>query len=833
MKILKFGGSSVASPENIKRVIAIVESDLRIGKCVLVFSAFKGVTETLLEAADLASSQKIEYQDCLRSIEERHIQVVKELIPPQTQSSVMTFVKVCLNELDDLCHGMFLVKECTARVRDYVASFGERLSAFIIHEVIKAQGFNAVYLDARSVIRTDDTFGAGQVDFSVTKELVNEFFKTHDGVKIVTGFIASTSEGETTTLGRNGSDYTASILAHALSAESVEIWTDTSGIMTADPRLVYRARTIPELSYHEVMELSHFGAQVVFPASMLPVMKMGIPVYIKNTFKPEDIGTRISADRHRTTLVIGHAHETADVYDTSKSLIKGISSLIDVTLLTVQGSGLMEVVGMSRRFFGALAENGVNVILISQASSEHSICVAIRSKDSVKAVRALEKEFTYEIASGRMDPVISKHDMAIVAVVGEGMKHQPGSSGKMFSSLGRNNVNIFAIAQGSSELNISVVVAREDLQKSLNALHETFFISEYKVLHLFLVGTGLIGSSLINMISDQLRHLRKTHMLDIQVHGVANSRKMVFHEDGFDLKSDPYLSEEVEDYQLNRFISRMLKMNFSNSVFVDCTSSEDVSEAYKTILEANISIVTPNKKANSESLERFKNLQHIARKRNVSFLYETNVAAGLPVISTLQDLVLSGDKILRIEGVLSGSMNAIFSSLEEGYSFSESVLMAKEKGYTEPDPRDDLSGLDVARKILILARVSGEDVSMDAIAVEGLVPEEAKKLTSVEEVLSILKNHDHRLVEMLDQAKKEGKKLRFMASFTEGKGRVGVQAVDAGHPFYHLKGSDNMVQFTTERYHDFPMVIRGPGAGAEVTAAGVFADIIRVGNHIR
>jgi aspartokinase/homoserine dehydrogenase 1 len=551
MKVIKFGGSSVASSENIKKVIKIIEPDLRQGKCTLVFSAFQGITSKLFASATLAKNQDLKYQEQLNEILEKHTSVVKDLIPVKSQSSVLTFVKVCLNELEDLCHGVFLVKECTPRVMDCIASFGERLSTFILSELIKSMGYETCYVDTREIIKTNNNFGNAQVNFALTNQLTNTYFKEHSGIKIITGYIASTEQGETTTLGRNGSDYTGSIIAGAINAESYEIWTDTSGIMTADPRLVYRAFTVPELSYHEAMELSHFGARVIFPASVQPVMKLGIPVYIKNTFEPENPGSLISNKTQNT------------------GLIKGISSLTEICLLNIQGTGLVEVVGISKRFFGALADKGVNVILISQASSEHSICVAISDKDSTNAVSALETEFANEIASGRMDQVMLKQNMAIVAVVGENMKQHPGSSGRMFQALGRNNVNVFAIAQGSSELNISAVISNDDLQKALNALHEVFFLSQFKVLHLFLVGTGLIGSALTKMIEEQLEKLKMEHGLEIQVHGIANSRFMAFHEDGFNLKKDCVPNEKNEAYNLNRFITRMLKMNFSNSVFVD------------------------------------------------------------------------------------------------------------------------------------------------------------------------------------------------------------------------------------------------------------------------
>ena len=815
MKIIKFGGSSISSPENIKKVINIIEPDARSGRCAIVFSAFQGVTSSLFSCAESAAKQNLDYQTILAQLEERHVAVVKELIPVQSQSTVLTFVKVCLNELGDLCHGVYLVKECTPRIMDYIASFGERLSTYIISEVIKSHGYETRYLDSREVIRTDNRFGNAQVDFPKTNQLINNYFKENPGIKVITGYIGSTAHGETTTLGRNGSDYTGAIFAGALNAKSLEIWTDTSGIMTADPKLVYKAFTIPQLTYHEAMELSHFGARVIFPASVQPVMKLGIPVYIKNTFEPTNEGS----------LITNKAQGTG--------LIKGISSLTNICLLNVQGTGLVEVVGMSRRFFGALAEKGINIILISQASSEHSICIAIDRKDIANAISAIEQEFSNEISAGRMDPISYKDDMAIVAVVGENMKQHPGSSGRMFQALGRNNVNIFAIAQGSSELNISAVVSKIDLQKALNALHEVFFLSQFKVLHLFLVGTGLIGKALTKMLFEQLEKLKLEQGLEIQVHGIANSRFMDFNEDGFDLKKESTPNEKSETYNLNRFVSRMLQMNFSNSVFVDCTASEDVAASYETILEANISVVTPNKKANSESYERYQKLQHIAKKRGCRFLFETNVAAGLPVISTLQDLVLSGDKVLNIEGVLSGSINFIFSKFEEGFKFSEVVKEAKEKGFTEPDPRDDLSGLDVARKILILARVAGEKIHLKDVKIKSLVPKEGEAASTYEEFIEVLISNDNQFLSLQETAKKENKKLRFIASLREGKANVELKAVDSSHPFYNLKGSDNMILFTTERYNEYPMVIRGPGAGAEVTAAGVFADIIRVGNYLR
>lgn len=815
MKIIKFGGSSVANPENIKRVFSIIQDKLKQHEIAVVFSAFGGVTESLLKIAQLAREGDGLYRDLLQTLEEKHLTMVRQLIAVQHQSTVMTFVKVRFKELEDLFHGIFLIKENSARTLDYVASFGERLSSFMLSESLQGQGIKTQFLDAREVIRTNDRFGQARVDFEVTNAQIKEYFQKHDGVKVITGFIASTAKGETTTLGRSGSDYTAAIFAAALGAEDLEIWTDVSGVLTSDPKLVYTAFTIPQLSYNEAMELSHFGAKVIFPATMQPAMKKSIPIYIKNTFEPENPGTLINGEV------------------SNGALIKGISSMSNISIVTVQGAGLMDSVGASSRVFKALAEAKVNILLISQASSEHSICLAIKTHEAHAAKEAVEKEFYYEIKSGEMDQVILLHNLATVAVVGENMKSNPGASGRMFRALGRNNINVAAIAQGSSELNISAVIPQPDLQKALNALHEAFFLSETKVLHVFLVGTGLIGKALIKMIANQQRKLRGENELDIQIHGMANSRFMAFHEDGFDLKNPHQLNEADPKMDLEKFIQTMEEMNFSNSVFVDCTASQEVADAYFRILEAKVAIVTPNKKANSGSMEQYKALKKLAKKRGVKFLYETNVAAGLPVINTLQDLMLSGDRVIRIQAVLSGSMNFIFSELENGEPFSEVVRVAKEKGYTEPDPRDDLSGMDVARKILILGREAEQDLEFDSITIQSMVPEDCQKAVSVEDFFQKLKGHDQEFADLLAEAGAKGEKLRFMATLENGKATVGLNSLPIAHPFSGLQGSDNMILLTTERYNDRPMIIRGPGAGADVTAAGVFADVIRIGNYTR
>jgi aspartokinase/homoserine dehydrogenase 1 len=815
MKVLKFGGSSIATAERIESVIKILEpygeKDIAV-----VFSAFGGVTDALIDVSRRAVLGDEDYKAALAEIEKRHLDITRQLISIKKQGSILAQVKIRTNELEDVLHGVYLVKERTPRTLDYVMSFGERLSAYILSEVLRDRGINAEFLDARSVIRTDSTFGNARVDFEETNRNIRRYFEEHKALQVITGFIGTSEGGETTTLGRSGSDYTAAIFAGALQAESLEIWTDVSGMMTADPRLVKKAFTVPQLSYEEAMELSHFGAKVVFPATMQPAMAGRIPISIKNTFDPDAEGTVISSEV------------------TNGKLIKGVSSMNGISLLNVTGSGLVGVVGVSKRLFGTLADEKINVILISQASSEHSICFAVESKHALRAKAAIEREFAYEIAKEEMDRVTVEGDFSILAVVGEGMKHNPGTSGRMFSALGKNGVNVYAIAQGSSELNISSVVKEVDIAKALNALHEAFFLSDRKVLHVFLVGTGLIGSALLKMMAEQREKLYAENLLEINVVAIANSRKMLFDSEGISLSSPvETLIQKGEPMDMKEFAERMFGLNLSNSVFVDCTASEEVTDHYESILVSNVSIVTPNKRANSGSLARYQALKSTAFRRGVKFLYETNVGAGLPVINTMNDLLLSGDKVISIEAVLSGTLNYIFSSFVEGRRFSDVVREAKANGYTEPDPRDDLNGMDVARKILILAREAGWELEPSDIRVENLVPESCRGDMSVSEFLDSLADHDDHFEAMRKQAEEQSKKLRYMAILRDGAVTIGLTSVDAKHPFYSLSGTDNIILLTTERYHERPMVIRGPGAGAAVTAAGVFADIIRIGHYAR
>lgn len=815
MKVLKFGGSSVATPARIRSVIEIIKHYLS-GEVAVVFSAFGGVTDELIAISKLALDGKDEYRQRADQLEKRHMEAVRELVNIHKQSSILAQVKIKMNELADVLNGVYLVKERTPRTLDYIMSFGERLSAFIISEAMKDRGHAVEYLDARSLIVTDDHFGHAKVDFDLTNKRIAAHFANHNKFQIVTGFVATAASGETTTLGRSGSDYTAAIFAAALGATDLEIWTDVDGMMTADPRMVKKAFTVPQMSYEEAMELSHFGAKVIFPATMQPAMINKIPIWIRNTFNPSFQGTLIHAE------------------STNGKLIKGISSMNDVSLLNIQGSGLLGVVGVSMRLFATLAREQINVILISQASSEHSICIAIDSPAAARAKQAIEREFVHEIRGEEIDEVYVESDLSIVAVVGDGMKHSPGTSGRMFSGLGRNGINVMAIAQGSSERNISAVVRQVDIAKALNALHEAFFLSDRKLLNIFLVGTGLIGTALVRMIKDQFQKLAHENLLEVNVIAVANSRKMHFGEDGLPLESSIQDMKDVgEPMDMRAFVDRMIALNKPNSIFVDCTSSEEVTGFYGAVLEANISIVTPNKKANSGPYARYEEYRSVAFKRGVKFLYETNVGAGLPVINTLNDLLLSGDRVISIEGVLSGTLNYIFSSFAEGRRFSEVVREAKAKGYTEPDPRDDLSGMDVARKILILSRETGLQLELQDVEVQNLVPEDCRGEMSVEEFFKALEKHDDYFDRLRDKAIAAEQKLRYKAVLRNGAVSVHLGSVDAQHPFYSLSGSDNIILLTTERYNDRPMVIRGPGAGAAVTAAGVFADVIRIGHYAR
>ncbi|GIV34141.1 MAG: bifunctional aspartate kinase/homoserine dehydrogenase I [Chitinophagales bacterium] len=813
MKVLKFGGTSVGSPKSIRSVMDIVRKAALDDRIVVVVSAFGGVTDQLIEAGRLAARRDEKYKEILAALEKRHLDTVRELIDIKGQSSVIARVKLFFNELGDILHGVFLVKELSLKTLDFVMSFGERISAFIVAEAFRNARLPVMLADATSVIKTDNKFGGAEV-LDVTYRLIREHYRNAEGIVLYPGFIGSTSQDEITTLGRGGSDYTASLLAAALGASELQIWTDVDGVMTIDPRKVAKAFPIKRLSYAEAMEMSHFGAKVIYPPTIQPVFSKNIPVRIKNTFNPEAEGTLIT-------------RKSAD----TGTLIKGISSIDQIALCTLHGSGMIGVTGISKRLFTALANQGINVILISQASSEHSITFAIAPSDAEKARTAVEREFAYEIRHKHIEEVELENNKSIVAVVGENMKQTRGIAGKLFSTLGRNGINVAAIAQGSSELNISIVIENLELRKALGAIHDAFFLSETRDLHIFLIGTGTIGGALLSQLHTQAAQLTREHAIHIKLIGLANSRKMLLLENGVPLNSwSDMLQHHGAKADLKRFMEKMIALNLPNSVFVDCTADEKVAAFYSKVLGASISIVTPNKIACSGKFTTYSQLKELAHKKGVKFLYETNVGAGLPVISTLQDLLKSGDRVLKIEAILSGTLNYIFNTYSSEIPFSQAVRQAMEKGLSEPDPRIDLSGKDVARKILILAREVGAKLELSEVQSKGFLPRRCMQAKSVSAFLKELEQLDKAFEEQRVKLQQANQKLRYVATFEKGKATTGLHAYDASHPFYWIEGKDNIVLYYTERYAEQPLVIRGAGAGAEVTAAGVFADIIRVAN---
>ncbi len=823
MKVLKFGGSSVAKPDRIQGIVAILKKYQERGDTfTVVFSAFGGVTDSLLDMAAKAEASDEAYMVGFEQFKIRHLDAAKILLSPERFALVRTKIFRNCDDLLGILRGIFLIREVSLRTSDYVVSFGERMSNLIIAHTLDESGIPAEFLDARRVIKTDKTFGAAKVDFEETDKLISEYYRTHsDKLQVVTGFIGSAKGsgkgsdfGLTTTLGRGGSDYTAAIIASSLNASVIEIWTDVDGVLTADPRKVKKAFTIPTMTYAEAMEMSHFGAKVIYPPTLQPAFRKKIPLYIKNTFNPDFIGTLVSTEKNK-----------------SEHAVQGISSISNMSLLTLSGSGLFGVPGVAGRLFSALAAKRINVILITQGSSESSISFAVDPSAAIKACRVVEKAFELELTNGSVNPLSIETDLAAVAIVGENMRYQPGIAGTMFQALGKNGVNCIAIAQGSSELNISVIVPKSDESKALNALHEAFFLSDTQTLHLFITGVGLIGTTLLKQIAAQAAYLKAERQMEIKVVGLSNSRKMLFDERGVDLKNwKPNLLENGEQATPSVFTEKMKSLNLSNSIFVDCTANADVAAMYATILDNSISISTANKIANSSTFSNFKNLRSIAAKRGVMFLYETNVGAGLPVISTLNDLINSGDRILKIEGVLSGSLSFIFNNFKSGVAFHDIVLKAKELGYTEPDPRVDLTGADVRRKLVILARVAGLELEAADVDIKNFLPTECLEAATVEQFFTALAAKNTDFEQMLGDGSTG--KLRMLAKVEGKKATIGLEKVDASNPFYHLDGSDNMIVFTTERYRERPLVVRGPGAGAEVTAAGVFAEIITIGNFL-
>jgi len=808
MKVLKFGGSSVATPENIRKVKAIVEQSP--DNKLVVVSAFGGVTDQLVKACTLAAQGNEEYKNELSEVEQRHLNTAKALVKPQQQGHVLSELKVMLNELEDYLHSIARLRELTPKLQDYVLSFGERMSSFVLSEVLEG----ASLVDSRSVIKTDGNYGKAKVDFEKTNKLCREALSKIETRVVLPGFIASNDKGDTTTLGRGGSDYTAAILAAALGSSVTEIWTDVDGFMTADPRKVEKAYPIKHLSYSEVFELSNFGAKVVYPPTVHPLLTAKIPMVIKNTFNPQAEGTLVNA-----------AVDTS-----SEQIIKGISSIDDITLLTLQGVGMAGISGISKRLFGALAEAKVSVILISQASSEQSITFAIVPVDVPQAKAAIEEAFSFEMQRGTIGLKIEE-EMSVIAIVGENMKRMPGISGKLFNALGKNGINVVTIAQGSSELNISAVVQKLNLRKALNVIHEAFFLVGYREVHLYIAGVGTVGGNLLQQISRQREGLMKNHSLKVNLVGVMNSRKMLFDVQGIDLSDvKGELERKGAPLNLGAFAQRVAEVNLRNSIFVDCTANADVADMYEKMLRSFVSVVTANKIACSSEYAHYRQLQELSRSRGVKFLYETNVGAGLPVIKTINELVLSGDKITKLEAVLSGTLNFIFNTISEKVSMSKAIQLAKEKGYSEPDPRIDLSGVDVLRKILILSRECGYALEKSEVAVKTFLPDSCFSTPTIDAFFDEVKKLDADFEARRKALYAEGKRWRFVASFENGKACIGLQEVDVAHPFFNLQGSDNIITLYTERYSAQPMVIKGAGAGAAVTAAGVFGDIIRVAN---
>jgi bifunctional aspartokinase / homoserine dehydrogenase 1 len=824
MKVLKFGGSSVSKPERIQGIVAILKKyQARGDKFTVVFSAFGGVTDSLIDMANKAEDADHSYMVGYEQFKTRHLEAAQELLSNDRFKAIKPKLIQSCEDLQGVLRGIFLIREVTMRTLDYVVSFGERMSNFIIANTLDEAGIPAEYLDARRVIRTDKNFGAAKVDFEATDALVMKHYTEHDDkLQVVTGFIGSaygTSHGSdfglTTTLGRGGSDYTAAIIAASLNAEVIEIWTDVDGVLTADPRKVKKAFTIPTMTYAEAMEMSHFGAKVIYPPTLVPALKKGIPLYIKNTFNPDFVGTYISTERNPS----GHA-------------VQGISSMSNISLMTLSGSGLFGTPGVAGRLFSGLASGGVNVILITQGSSESSISFAVLPSDIAHAQRAVEKAFEYELKSGSVNPLSIEPDLAVVAIVGENMRERPGIAGTMFDSLGKNGVNCIAIAQGSSELNISVVIPKSDEAKALNALHEGFFLSDTSTLNIFMIGTGLIGATLLKQIQKQAVYLKANRQMEIKVIALSNSRKMYFNENGIALDNwKETLNDKGEPANPTAFFEKMKSINLQNSIFIDCTANVEVSKLYERVLNESISVSTPNKIANSSHYDNYIALKSIARKRGVKFLYETTVGAGLPVISTLNDLINSGDQFLKIEGVLSGSLSFIFNNFKAGDNFADIVTKAKTLGYTEPDPRIDLMGIDVRRKLVILARESGLALEDTEVVIENFLPKSCVDAPTVEAFFEQLEKEKPYFDSLMD-GDREGVALRMIAKVEGGKATIGLQKVTTQNPFYQLSGSDNMIVFTTERYKERPLVVRGPGAGAEVTAAGIFAEIISIGNYL-
>lgn len=814
MDVIKFGGSSVGTAESIESIMSVLKEKNTLGeKPVVVLSAMSGVTNLLAEMAEGAAEGK-NFEQGLSDLEQKHFSVAKKLIAVQRQNPVLTQLKIHFNELEELLQSVLNLRELSFQSKDLIISYGERCSTLIVAKIAEQYFPESLYVDARKLIKSDSRFGNAQVHIPHTEALISDFVKRNeDKFLFVTGFIASDENGRTTTLGRGGSDYTAAIFGSVLNARKIEIWTDVEGMLTADPRIVKKAFPLPILSYTEAMELSYFGAKVIYPPTMIPAFLKKIPIVIRNTFNPSFPGTIIQKESGKSDYPI-----------------KGISSINSVSILNVSGSGMIGKAGFSGRLFTLLARKQINVILITQSSSEHSITFAVDPKDAIRAKRLIEQEFELELEVKKLLPLDIENNLSILAIVGENMKQTPGMSGKLFHALGRNGINVRAIAQGSSEYNISVIIAQRDLSKALNAVHDAFFAELRKTLNVFSLGTGNIGATLFKQIQKQYSFLQENNDIEIKIVGVSNSRKMMIDSEGIELKNwEEKLNQKGIKADLDVFISEMKAMNLPNCVFIDNTASEIPTKYYLEIFRSSISIVTCNKIANSGSYEQYKNLKNTARNHGVDFYYETNVGAGLPIVRTLKDLMMSGDRILRIEAILSGTISYIFNTFKGESSFHDIVMKAQALGYTEPDPRDDLKGTDFMRKMLILARDAGYPLEATGVNLGAILPQACIDAPSVEAFYEELKKADEYFNQLKEDAAKDNKALRYIGILENGEVKINLEMVDENHPFFTLSGSDNIISFTTERYKERPLVVKGPGAGAEVTAAGVFAELVNVG----
>ena len=810
MKVLKFGGTSVGSVESILSLKAIVEKEAQKQPIIVVVSALGGITDKLIATSVLAQKGDEAWKDEFQAMVERHHKMIDTIITdPRKREQLFNIVDSLFEQLRSIYFGVYLIHDLSKKTQDAIVSYGERLSSNIVATLVQG----AKWYDSREFIKTMRKNHKNTLDSELTNRLVRRTFSDLQRISLVPGFISKDRDtDEITNLGRGGSDYTAAIIAAALDADILEIWTDVDGFMTADPRVIKTAYTIKELSYIEAMELCNFGAKVVYPPTIYPVCVKNIPIRVKNTFNPDSEGSIIKQK----------------VANNDKP-IKGISSINGTTLITVAGLSMVGVIGVNRRIFTALADNGISVFMVSQASSENSTSIGVRDQDAAEAVEVLNSEFAKEIETGAMFPMHAESGLATIAVVGENMKHVPGIAGKLFGTLGRAGISMIACAQGASQTNISFVVKSEHLRKALNAIHDSFFLSEYKVLNLFVCGVGTVGGQLLEQIHDQYEELKRTKRLKLNVVGIATSKKALFNRDGIDLANYRELLADAPESNDKKLRDAIIEMNCFNSVFVDCTASKDVAEIYQPLLEHNISVIAANKIAASSSYEKYALLKETALARGVFFRYETNVGAGLPIIGTINDLRNSGDVILKIEAVLSGTLNFIFNELSADVTMSEAVRRAKEQGYSEPDPRIDLSGKDVIRKLVILAREAGYKVEKTDVEKHLFIPDEFFE-GSIEEFWKNLPQLDADFEARRKQLDAEGKRWRFVATFDHGKLSVALKEVDSTHPFYNLQGSNNIVALTTERYREYPMLIQGYGAGASVTAAGVFANIMSIAN---